>query len=137
MLHFAHLVINYVIDHWPAISALVGGGAGLSVFLEYVLHKLHVDSKQLAYSLLHLLSILAAVSAYYLDNTNVLPTYAGLVIAAQTIHRFVVSPYYNAKVLPYLTYLSQSQAQPTTQYQPPLAAPAQPAVETAAPSFEK
>lgn len=134
MLHFALQIYNYVVAHWPAISALVGGGAGLSVALQYVLHKLHIDSKKLAYTLIHLLSIGAAVSAYYLDNVNALPAYAGLVIAAQTVHRFVVSPYYNKYVLPYLTFLSENAAQPTTQYQPPLEVPASPAVE-AAPTF--
>lgn len=121
MLDFAHTTINYVIAHWPAISALVGGGAGLSVALEFALHKLHIDSKKLAYSLLHLFAILAAASAFYLDNVNAVGTYAGLVIAAQTIHRFIVSPYYNKYVLPYLTFLSENSAQPTSQYEAPLA----------------
>lgn len=120
MLHFAHILYNYLVIHWPVISALVGGGAGLSVALQYVLHKLHIDSKKLAYSLIHLLSLGAAVSAYYLDNVNALPAYAGLVIVAQTVHRFVVSPYYDKYVLPYLTFLTESAAQPTSQYQAPL-----------------
>lgn len=125
MLDFAHTTINYVIAHWPAISALVGGGAGLSVALEYALHKLHIDSKKLAYSLLHLFAILAAASAFYLDNVNAVGAYAGLVIAAQTIHRFIVSPYYNKYVLPYLTFLSENSAQPVSQYEAPVAAPAE------------
>lgn len=108
MLHFVTILINYTIANWPAISTLVGGGAGLSIILQYVLHKLHVDSKKLAFTLLHLLSLLSAVSAYYLANTNVLPAYAGLVIAAQVAHRFFVSPYYDKYVLPYLTFLSES-----------------------------
>lgn len=124
MQDFAHQVVNYVIAHWPAISALVGGGAGLSVMLQAALHKFHVDSKKLAYSLIHLLAIAAAASAFYLDNVNAIGTYAGLVIAAQTVHRFVVSPYYNKYVIPYLNFLSESAAQPTTQYEPPAAAPA-------------
>lgn len=123
MLDFIHTTINYVIAHWPAISALVGGGAGLSVALEYVLHKLHIDSKKLAYSLLHLFAILAAASAFYLDNVNAVGTYAGLVIAAQTIHRFIVSPYYTKYVQPYLTFLSESKPQSTTPYEAPAPAP--------------
>lgn len=123
MLDFAHTTINYVIAHWPAISALVGGGAGLSVLLQYVLHKLHIDSKKLAYTLIHLLSIGAAVSAFYLDNVNAVGAYAGLVIAAQTVHRFIVSPYYNKYVLPYLTFLSENTALPTSQYEAPAPAP--------------
>lgn len=121
MLHFAEILINYVVAHWPAISALVGGGAGLSIFLQYVIHKLHIDSKKLAYTLIHLLSLGAAASAFYLDNINAVGAYAGLVIAAQTVHRFVVSPYYSKYILPYLTFLSESAPQPTTQYEAPVA----------------
>jgi hypothetical protein len=110
MLQFAHTILTYVTAHWPAIVSLFGGGAGLSVILQYVLHKLDIDSKKLAYSLIHLLSFGAAVSAYYLDNVSALSAYAGLVIAAQTVHRFVVSPYYTKYVLPYLTFLSESSA---------------------------
>jgi hypothetical protein len=129
MLNFVHISINYIVAHWPAISALVGGGTGLSILLQYVLHKLHIDSKKLAYALIHLLSLGAAASAYYLSNANVLPAYAGLAIAAQTVHRFVVSPYYDKYVLPYLNFLSESAPQPTTSY----AAPSAPAEQ--APAF--
>lgn len=122
MLQTLHTIVNYVIAHWPAISALVGGGAGLSVLLQFVLHKLNIDSKKLAYSLIHALSVAAALSAYYLDNTNVLPTYAGLVIAAQTVHRFVVSPYYAKYVLPYLNFLSE-QATASQALAAPVASP--------------
>jgi spore maturation protein SpmB len=121
MLDFAHTILSYVIAHWPAISALVGGGAGLSVVLQYVIHKLHIDSKKLAYTLIHLLSIGAAASAFYLDNVNAIGAYAGLVIAAQTVHRFIVSPYYSKYILPYLTFLSETAPQPTTQYEAPSA----------------
>lgn len=128
MLHFATILYNYLVAHWPAISALVGGGAGLSVLLQYVLHKLNIDSKKLAYTLIHLLSIGAAASAFYLDNVTALPAYAGLVIAAQTVHRFIVSPYYSKYILPYLTFLSESSPQPTSQYETPVApGPVEPA----------
>jgi hypothetical protein len=135
MLDFAHTLLSYVIAHWPAISALVGGGAGLSVLLQYILHKLNVDSKKLAYTMIHLLSIGAAASAFYLDNVNAVGTYTGLVIAAQTIHRFVVSPYYNKYVLPYLTFLSESAAQPTTPYAPAQPEPAAALEPSATPAF--
>lgn len=124
MQHFTHILINYVIANWPAISALAGGGAGLSIILQFVIHKLHIDGKKLAFTLIHVLSFGAAVSAFYLDNVHVLPAYAGLVIAAQTVHRFIVSPYYNKYILPYLTFLSENAAQPTTPYQSPIALPA-------------
>jgi hypothetical protein len=129
MLHFAHSLLTYVTLHWAAISSLIGGGAALSVILQYVLHKLHIDSKKLAYTLIHVLSIVAALAAYYVDNKSVLPAYAGLAIVAQTVHRFAVSPYYNKYVLPYLTFLSENSTTVPAQSQ---AAPEAPAV---APSF--
>lgn len=135
MLVFVHTVINYVTAHWAAISALVGGGAGLSIFLQYVLVKLRIDSKKLAYTLIHLLSLGAAASAFYLDNVNAVGAYTGLVIAAQTIHRFVVSPYYNNKILPYLTFLSENAAQPTTQYAQPAQTQPVPSLDGPAPAF--
>jgi hypothetical protein len=121
MLNTINVTINFVIAHWPAISALVGGGVGLSVFLQFVLIKLHIDSKKLAYALIHLLSIGAAASAFYLDNVNAVGTYAGLVIAAQTVHRFAVSPYYNKYVLPYLTFLSENAPVTTSPSETPVA----------------
>jgi len=89
-----------------AILGLFGGGVGLSVGLQFVLHKLHIDSKKLAYSLIHLLSIAAAASVYIITNSHLsaLPAYAGLVIAAQTVHRFMVDPVYTKYVVPFLQY---------------------------------
>lgn len=120
MSDFVHTVINYVVQHWEAITALFGGGAGLSVILQVLLHKLHIDSKKLAYTLIHVLSIGGAAAAFYLEHASALPTYASLVIAAQTVHRFLISPVYNSKILPYLTYLSESTPQPVTSYEAPV-----------------
>lgn len=135
MLDFAHQIVNYVTLHWAAISALVGGGAGLSVILEVTLHKLHIDSKKLAYSLLQLFAIAGAAAMFYLDNVNAVGTYAGLVIAAQTVHRFIVSPYYNKYIEPYLLYLSEKEPQNITPYVAPTApvAPSTPVEQ--APAF--
>lgn len=119
MLHIVQLIHNWLILHWVAVSALVGGGTGLSVFLEVALHKLHIDSKKTAYALIHILSIGSAAAAFYLDNVNAVGAYAGLVIIAQTAHRFFISPYYNKYVVPYLTFLTESAAQPVTGYEVP------------------
>ena len=114
MMQFIHTLINWAIDHWPQLVALFGGATGLSVILEYVLHKLKVDSKKLAFTLLHLLSALGGLSAFYLEKKDFVPVYGSLVVIAQTVHRFVVSPYYNKYVLPYLTFLSENAAVPNT-----------------------
>lgn len=115
MQHFIEISINWLTVHWPALSAVLGGGATLSVFLQYLIHKLHIDSKKVAYTLIHLLSIISALSAYYLAKDNVFPAYAGLAIAAQTAHRFFISPVYENKILPYLNFLSENAAVPASQ----------------------
>lgn len=122
MSDFLHIVVNYVTQHWEAITALFGGGAGLSIILQFLLHKLHIDSKKLAYTLIHILSIGGAAAAFYLEHASALPTYASLVIAAQTVHRFFISPLYSNKILPYLTYMSESKPQPVASYEPPVTA---------------
>jgi hypothetical protein len=105
-MHLLTLTWHYVVLHKTALLELAGGGAGLSVALQVVLHKLKVDSKKVAYALIHLFTLLTALSTYYLDNKNVLPVYAGLVIFAQTWHRFAVDPAYKRYVLPFLDWLT-------------------------------
>jgi hypothetical protein len=112
MLQDLTLIYNYIATHETALLALVGGGTGLSVLLQVVVHKFNIDSKKVAYTLIHLLSLAGALAAYYLDNQAVLGSYAGLVIAAQTIHRFVVSPQYDKRIKPYLEYMAVSTPQP-------------------------
>lgn len=103
----------YVQEHWSSILVLIGGAGGLSVMLEYVLNKLHVDSKKVAFSLLQLFSGLTALVAVVptsLPTKDVAPVYATLLILAQTWHRFVISPVYNNKVVPFLEDLAQVRA---------------------------
>jgi hypothetical protein len=124
---FTEVIPNWVSNHQTAVLASFAGGTGLSIFLQFFLHKLHIDSKKIAYTLIHVLSVGSAAAAFYLENVDVLPAYAGLVIIAQTVHRFAVSPYYNRYVLPYLNFLSESAAQPkVTPYAPP--APVAPSI---------
>jgi len=123
MMDFIRTAISYITQHWEAIAALFGGGAGLSVLLQYMIHKLHIDSKKLAYVLIHVLSVGGAMAAFYVEHANALPTYAGLVIAAQTVHRFMISPVYSNKILPYLNYMSETTPQPVPAYEPPVTAP--------------
>lgn len=112
--------VNWLSIHWGAILSLVGGAAGLSTLLETVLNKFHVNSKKLAYSAIHVLGIVSAVVAYLLANlpTGDVPAiYASLVILAQTIHRFMISPVYNKYIVPFLQYeatLKPTVVQPTT-----------------------
>jgi hypothetical protein len=105
------IISNYLVLHWPAILSLLGGGAGISLILEYVTHKAHIDSKKVAFTLLHLITLVTTVAAYFLANLpahSTLPFYGTIVIFAETWHRFVLSPAYNKVVVPYLQYLENN-----------------------------
>lgn len=108
MAHLFTITLNFLSLHWEGLSALVGGMTGLAAGLETILRKLHIDSKKLAFTLLHLISLAGALSAYYLANESVLPTYAGLAVGAGFIHRFLISPYFSKDVEPVLNYLSET-----------------------------
>lgn len=131
-------IINWAVLHKDALLQLVGGAAGLSAVSQIVLHKLKVkwdiDSKVFSYTLVQVLTLAATISAYLVDNANIGLVYPWLAVAAATVHRYLVSPYYTKKILPYLTFLSEN-AQATASPSPaPLAAPlATPAVD--GPSF--
>lgn len=123
-------IINYLQNHWQLILALFGGAGGLSVVLETVLHKFKVDSKKLAYTLLHIFTGLTTIAAYFLANLkqyDVLPFYGSIVIFAETWHRFVISPAYTKWFVPFLNYLSLNKAQASLAATVGLAEP-QPAV---------
>ena len=131
MLHDATILVNWVVLHQDALLQLVGGAAGLSALAQVVLHKLNtkwgINSKAFSYTLVQILTLLAAVSAYLVDNANVGVVYPWLAVAAATVHRYLVSPYYTKKVLPYLTFLSENTPPPTSQYQAPQTEVTQPA----------
>lgn len=119
MSHLLSVLVNWLSINWGTLLGLVGGGAGLSVVLEVLLKKLNVNSKKLAYTAVHVLSIVTAVVAYLIANqptTDVPAVYAALVIAAQTVHRFMVSPAYTKYIVPFLQY--QAGQKPVTPVQP-------------------
>lgn len=122
-------VTNYLQAHWPTILALLGGGAGVSVLLETLLAKLHINSKKVAYTLLHFFAIATTAATYFLANLkgyDTLPVYATLVIFAQTWHRFAVSPAYNKYIVPYLQYLENKQPAATSTVAPTPELPEEP-----------
>lgn len=109
-------IYHYVQAHWGVLVALVGGAGGLSTVLEVVLHKLHVDSKKVAFTLLHVSTVATTAVAFFLTNLkgyDTLPMYGSLVILAETWHRFVVSPVYSKFIVPYLQYLETTKASTT------------------------
>lgn len=102
----AHTIINYLQAHWGAILALLGGSAGVSALTQVLIHKFKVDSKKVAYTLVHFLSFASGIVAYLAAQDNAVGVYAALVIGAQTVHRFFLSPAYTKYILPYLQYRS-------------------------------
>jgi len=127
-------ILTYLSAHWTAIASLVGGAAGLSVALEVVLKKLHVNSKKVAFSLLHVFTLLTTLSVYFvghLKSFDALPVYGSLVIFAETWNRFAISPAYNKIVVPYLEYLEGIKPVKTTVPVVPLGS----ATDSATPDF--
>lgn len=104
ILSIGHIVINWLQTNWSAVLALVGGSAGLSALTEVIIQKVHVDSKKVAYTLVHFLSFASGIIAYLAAQDNAVGVYAALVIGAQTIHRFFLSPVYVRYIQPYLAY---------------------------------
>lgn len=110
-------ILHYVTHHQADILSLLGGAAGLSVLLESLLLKLkrshwHVDSKKLAFTLLHVFAIASSVATYLIGNLPKMDSatiYGSLVIAAEFWHRFAVNPLFTKIIVPSLDYLSNQE----------------------------
>lgn len=114
------IVMQWAGSHKKDLLELVGGSAGLSVVLEAFLHKFHVDSKKLAYFLIHAFTFLTTVAMYFLVHLkgyDTLPLYGTLVILAQTWHRFIVSPAYTKYIAPYVQFVASQKPVATTPVQ--------------------
>lgn len=139
-MHELHIIFHWANIHRNDILALVGGAAGLSVFLESVLLKVKVKwsdfaktktYKKFAYTLLHISAFITTIVTWYLANLknyDILPVYGSLVIFAQTWHRYAVSGFFAGVVEPFLAFLSSKKA---VTAKPATVAPAEP---VAAPS---
>lgn len=120
-MHELHIILNWASIHKSDLLGIVGGSAGLSVFLEGLLLKLknkwHIDSHAFALTLLHILGVATAGVSYFLSNSLTLKStagvYASVVIVAEFWQRFAVSPFYKKYLIPFLTY--QSSNKPTVE----------------------
>lgn len=137
-MHEIHTIIHWAALHKDQLLALVGGAGGLSLLLESLLTKLkrawQIDSKKLAFTLIHVFSAVTAAATIYLSNISGkdgLPIYGTLVLLAETWHRFVISPAYSKWVIPFLNYLSNQKPVATTSTP---AVPATPVVPAADPN---
>lgn len=120
-----HTLSTYLATHHQAIFELLGGAAGISVLLESLLLKLknkwHIDNQKLSYTFLHVFAVLTTFATLLLTDATIKNStgiYATLVIAAQTWHRFVVSPAYTKWITPFLEYQAGEKAQTNTVIQP-------------------
>lgn len=132
-MHELTIIWHWVDSHKTDLLGLVGGAAGLSVFLESLLLRLknryHVDSKKLSFTLLHLFTVITTAVTWYLSNMksyDVLPVYASLAIFAEVWHRFAVSGLFTKVVVPFLSYLSSQKAVKESPVATPPAAAASP-----------
>jgi hypothetical protein len=109
MMHDITTIINWLHYHKTAVASIVGGSAGLSVVLEVVFHKLHINSKKLAVTILHVTALITAgLTTWIAGLKGFAPAglFSALVIVSQLWHRFAVSPLYNSYIIPFLKYLS-------------------------------
>lgn len=102
-------ILNWVDTHRESVLAIIGGSAGVSVILEIILTKFHVDSKKIAFSMLHVFTGLTAICSWWIGMSGkaAVGTFAGLTIIAQVWHRFAVSGVNQNYVTPFLSWLSE------------------------------
>lgn len=122
MLHDVIVYLQHVPAHnWTLLGntvfAFIGGGAGISVIIQFIKHKAHIDSAKVATVMLGIFSFVASLADYVLSNgtSNVAHDFAGLAVVAVFIHRFMVSPITSKAILPFLEWLQASKAQTVAQ----------------------
>ena len=120
MQEFTNIAL-FIQDHQGAIGLLFGGGLSLSILLQWLMHRLEIRfnftgerKKKVGFILVNVLSLVGVLADYFLANGHghLGQKYAFLVVAAQAIHRFLVSPFYNKTVIPYLDYKQASKPAP-------------------------
>jgi hypothetical protein len=112
-----HTVILWVTTHKEGLLELAGGSAGLSIFAQGLLHKIlkrwpivnDIRKKVFSFTLVQLLTLGASLVAYLYAKADFMVVYPWLATVVATVHRFLVSPYYVKKVLPYVEYQAAQQ----------------------------
>lgn len=119
--------------HWisanpNAVLNIVLGSGAISLVLEKVLTKYQVESKKVAFILLHVFGIVTAVLATLVANLKGFApagVFAAVTIIAGIWHRFLISGIYTKEVEPELNKLANSNTSSITS--PTLATPLAPA----------
>lgn len=101
-------IVQLVQAHPGSVLSVIWGSLGLSVGLETLLTKYSVQSKKLAFTLLHVISAVSGLATWYVSGSvsHAGGVYASLVIVAGFWHRFVVSDVNQKYVTPFLKWLS-------------------------------
>jgi hypothetical protein len=101
MQHILTVIWAYLVNHHDGILALVGGAGGISVAIQWFLHKYKITGPIVSFVISHVFTVATAASAYILDSVhpNAGVTWGWLWLAAQFWHRIVVNPLYNKYVI--------------------------------------
>lgn len=122
MQHIWQIAWIYITTHHDALLALVGGAGGLSVAIQWFLHRFKINGPVVSFTISHLFAVATAAAAYLLDSVhpNVGITYGWIWFVAQFWHRFAVNPAYNRYVIPFLNWLAQQKVAKDTAGAPPV-----------------
>lgn len=117
MQHILTIIWAYLTAHQTALLALVGGAGGLSIAIQWFLHKFKINGAVVSFTISHVFALATAAAAYLLSGVhpNVGVTYGWIWFAAQFWHRFAVNPLYNKYVIPFLDWLAKQNPSITTQ----------------------
>jgi len=116
MQHILQIVVAYVTTHQEALLALVGGAGGLSMAIQWFLHRFKINGPVVSFAVSHVFALATAAAAYILDSVhpNAGVTYGWIWFIAQFWHRLVVNPAYNHYVLPFLDWLAKQKVAKAT-----------------------
>lgn len=104
----ATTILDWLSLHETVLFGIVMAALGLSVGLESLLTKFKVQSKKIAFTLLHLMTALSGLVTMYFGATGkqAVGIYASLSLIAGFWHRFVVSEVNTKYVTPFLKWLA-------------------------------
>lgn len=99
---------TYLNDHRATLLTILFGALTMSVTLEVYLTKFQIESKKVAFTMLHAMTAVTGLVTLYLGATgkDAAGTFAGLTIVAGFWHQFIVSPFNTKYVTPFLNWMS-------------------------------
>jgi hypothetical protein len=115
-MHVLTVLLNYIVAHEAAILSLLGGSAGVSAFVQGVLHSAKVQGVIKSFFVSHVGAFLAALATYAISGTNynVGVVYLLVWFISQFWHRLAINPVYNRYFLPFLEWMAAQKLPATT-----------------------